>query len=187
MDKKSKKPAKSAAPKRKILRAHVTHLEMSHPLHKHFPVPTRPVLALMRAENIPVHYYRYIYELVGKEHHWQERRFMGDKELDAVINDDESEISILYADGCPAGFFEISTAGLPDSTEIVYFGIAPRYQGLGIGKWFLYAATKNAWNHNPAKVKVHTNTLDSPAALVLYQRLGFVPVSTSDEEITPWE
>ncbi len=187
MNKKSNNPTKSPKPKKTVLHAHVTHLEMSHPLHKHLPVPTRPVLALIRAEKIPVHFYRYIYEFVGKEHHWQERRFMGDKEIDLLINDDDCEISVLYADGCPAGFFEISTEGLPEYTEIVYFGIGPDYQGLGIGKWFLYAAIKNAWNHNPKKVKVHTNTLDHPVALALYQQLGFVPVSTSDEEITPWE
>ena len=187
MDNKNSKTGKGQKPKRKVLKAHVTHLEMHHPLSTHIPVPTRPVLALMRAENIPVHFYRYLYELVGKEHHWQERRLMGDRELSQIINGEDYEINVLYADGCPAGFFEISTEGLPESTEIIYFGIGPDHQGLGIGKWFLSAAIRNAWIPKPKKVKIHTNTLDNPAALALYQRLGFSPVSTSDEEIIPWE
>jgi hypothetical protein len=35
-------------------------------------------------------------------------------------------------------------------------------------------------------VTIHTNTLDSPRALQLYQKMGFVPVGWSEEEVTPW-
>ena len=39
----------------------------------------------------------------------------------------------------------------------------------------------------PAKITVHTNTLDHPAALPLYQKLGFVPVAVSEGDVEAWE
>ena len=169
------------------LKAHVTHLELAHRMQRHIPVPIKPTLALMRAQHIPVPYYRYLYEMVGKPWHWEARRKMTDKKLDQVINGPQAEIHVLYADGCPAGFFELNTEALPDIVSIPYFGLGKAYQGVGVGKWFLSAAIGNAWVHNPQKLTVTTNTLDHPAALPLYQKLGFVPVAVSDEEITPWE
>ena len=177
---------KSTKSSKKKMTAHVTHLEMSHPHFKNIPVPTRPVIALIRAKNIPVNYYRYIYELVGKAFHWQERRIMKDAELFARINDEDTEINILYADGCPAGFFELDKSNVPEFVEIVYLGLGADYQGLGLGKWLLSTAISAAWAHNPGKVILQTNTLDHPAALPLYQKMGFSPVATSTEEVIPW-
>lgn len=173
-------------PAAKKLKAHVTHLEMSNAPLRNVPVPTRPIIALIRAENIPVDFYRYLYELVGKEHHWEDRRNLNDANLYSIINHENTEISILYADGCPAGFFELNKEDHPSSIEILYFGLGKNYQGLGLGKWFNYAAISAAWLHKPEKVKIQTNTLDHPAALQLYQRFGFSPVATEDVEITPW-
>lgn len=171
----------------KKLLARVTHLEMNSPHSRYIAVPTRPVIALMRAQYIPAEYYRSLYELVGKAHHWQNRRTTPDAELYAMINDENCEIHILYADGCPAGFFELDLTSEPQSVEIVYFGLGTDYQGLGLGKWFLSAAISAAWARKPEKVVVTTNSLDHPAALPLYQKLGFSPVRVSEEEITPWK
>ncbi|MEO0329623.1 MAG: GNAT family N-acetyltransferase [Pseudomonadota bacterium] len=172
--------------KLKLLSAHVTHMEMDRPHGYAIPVPTRPALALMKASNIPPHYYRYLYELVGKPHHWQDRRNLSSEELDAIINSSDCEVHVLYADGCPAGFFEYDLQKMPECIEIEYFGLGTDFQGLGFGKWFLSAAISNAWSLKPGKIAVSTNTLDHPAALPLYQKLGFSPVGVSDEEITPW-
>ena len=60
------------------------------------------------------------------------------------------------------------------------------YQGLGLGKWLLSTAISAAWAHKPGKIILQTNTLDHPAALPLYQKMGFSPVATSTEEIIPW-
>ncbi|MGI9351375.1 MAG: GNAT family N-acetyltransferase [Rhizobiaceae bacterium] len=169
------------------LSAHVTHLEMTHPPLRNLPIPTRPVIALMRAKNIPAEFYSFMYEIVGKAYHWEDRRNMSPAELYAVINDESCEIHVLYAEGCPAGFFELNKSKAPDSIEIRYFGLATEYQGLGLGKWFLSAAISAAWLHKPEKVIVETNTLDHPAALPLYQRLGFSPVRVSDVKIVPWD
>ncbi len=169
------------------LKTHVTFLEMYHLPLRHIPVPTKPTIALIRAENIPSRFYRYIYEMVGKQHHWEERRNLIDAKLYALVNHENTEISILYADGCPAGFFELNTENHPESIEILYFGLGKDYQGLGLGKWFAYAAISAAWAHKPEKITIQTNTLDHPAALQLYQRLGFSPVATADVEIEEWK
>lgn len=167
--------------------AQVTHLEMRNHTPRHIPVPTKPHLALMRASDIPTDFYQYMYRLVGKNHHWYERRKLCGAELYSIINDDHTHIDYLYADGCPAGFFELDTSKLPDQVEIVYFGLAPYYQGMGLGKWFLSAAISAAWNYNPDVVSLHTNSLDHPSALQLYQRMGFSPVGTSEETVEIWE
>jgi GNAT superfamily N-acetyltransferase len=169
------------------LSAHVTHLEMSHAPTRVYPVPTRPVTALMAARNIPPEFYSFLYELVGKPCHWYDRRNMDSDELYNLINDPCCEIGVLYADGCPAGFYELDTEHLPGKVEIRYFGLAEDYQGMGLGKWFLATTIKAAWAHKPEKVSIETNTLDHPAALQLYQRMGFSPIAVSDVEIEPWD
>ena len=60
--------------KAKTLTARVTHLEMTSRPTKSVPLPSRPRTALLQAENMPVHFYRYLYEQIGKAHHWYERR-----------------------------------------------------------------------------------------------------------------
>ena len=159
---------------------------MNHAPAQSVPIPTRPKIALIRAENIPVDFYRYLYELVGKDHHWEDRRHIPEPNLYSIINHENTEISVLYADGCPAGFFELNKESHPNSIEILYFGLGRDYHGLGLGKWFTYAAISAAWAHKPEKIKIQTNTLDHPAALQLYQRLGFSPVATEDVEIEAW-
>lgn len=181
------KTGKRGKAARKKIAARITYLEMDHPPARHIPVPTRPTIALMKTQFISAEYYRFLYEMVGKPHHWEERRDMDDAELYAVINDDDCEIHALYADGCPAGFFELNLAEFPESISIAYFGLGVEYQGLGLGKWFLSSAVSAAWSHKPAKIKVQTNTLDHPAALPMYQKLGFSPVGIGEEQITPWD
>ena len=175
------------AKKRKLLTARVTYLEMNSRPTTTVPRPTRPRLALMRAEHVPVHFYRYLYEQVGRDYHWYLRRVMADGDLDATVNSSDTQIDVLYADGCPAGFFELNLAKLPDEVELAYFGLCRDHLNLGLGKWFLWSAVDAAWEHGPKILTVHTNSLDHPRALPLYQRLGFEPVGIGEETIEPWD
>lgn len=165
----------------------VTHLEMTSPPSTRAPMPSRPRLALMRAPVIPLAFYRYIYEQVGKPVDWMVRREMDDAELSAIIHDENTEIQVLYADGAPAGFFELDLKRKPDEVEIVYFGLSPDFHGIGIGKFFFSETLDAAWAHAPSKVTLHTNTLDSPKALHIYQKSGFVPCGYSEEVVTHWD
>lgn len=171
---------------RKLI-ARITHLEMTSPPAMRIPVPVGQKLALMRVDAIPLHFYRYLYEQVGKPHHWMLRRSIADSDLSAALHRPETRIEVLYVDGAPAGFFELDLSSVPNSVEIVYFGLMREFQGRALGRFFLSSAIFAAWSHQPHKVTIHTNTLDSPRALQLYQKMGFVPVSWSEEEVEPWQ
>jgi GNAT superfamily N-acetyltransferase len=171
----------------RLLTARITFLEMRQPPAHLPPMPGRPRLALLRAPAIPLPYYRYLYEQVGKPHHWMLRRKMNDAALAAAVHAETTEITVLYADGAPAGFFELDFAGLPGRAELAYFGLCRTHTGLRLGRWFLGEAVAAMWARKPGIVAVHTNTLDHPAALPLYQRLGFEPVGVGEETVEAWE
>ncbi len=157
------------------LKVHVTRLEMTAAPRTSLPVPVNVQTAIMRAPEIPLHFYRYLYRQIGKRWQWYERLRMSDEALSAVIHGKNVSISVLYVDGAPAGFFELATLE-DDVVELSYFGLFERAMGLGIGKWFLLQALYAAWRDNPVKVTVTTNNLDHPRAIQLYQMMGFSPV-----------
>ncbi|MBI1365947.1 MAG: GNAT family N-acetyltransferase [Alphaproteobacteria bacterium] len=126
----------------------------------------------MRAENPPVHFYRYIYRLVGDPYHWVSRRRLTDGELAAILSDPAVYIYVLYLAGAPAGFAEIDFR-TGKTAEIKFFGLAPEAIGRGLGRYFLTNAIEMAWDLGPKRVRLETCTLDHPAALPLYQKLGF--------------
>jgi len=172
--------AKKPAP----LKAHVTSLEMTAPPKASLPVPVNIQTAIIRAPEIPLHYYRYLYRQVGKRWHWYKRLRMSDEELSATLHNPRTSVTVLYVNGAPAGFFELFKES-DDVIELSYFGLFERAIGLGIGKWFLLQALYAAWQDNPQKVTVTTNTLDHPRALQLYQMMGFSPVSTYEALVPP--
>lgn len=173
--------------KPKRLTARVTYLEMTAQPERHVAAPLGPKIAVMRAAAIPLHFYRYLYALVGRPHHWSLRRSLSDEALAAEIQAATCDISVLYVDGAPAGFFELDLSRLQDEAAILYFGLVPDFQGRGLSRFFLAEAIAAAWAHEPSKVTIHTNTLDSPRALQLYQKAGFSPVAWSEEQVEAWE
>jgi GNAT superfamily N-acetyltransferase len=171
----------------RMLSARITHLEMAaRPLHR-VPAPMGAQLAVMRAPSMPLHFYRYLYEKVGKPHHWEVRRRMDDDALAAIIHATTTLIDVLYVDGAPAGFVEIDLSQAPEKAEIEYFGLMREFQGRGLSKFFLSCAIHAAWQHDPRALVIQTNSLDSPRALQLYQKMGFAAVGTSQIEIEAWD
>ncbi|HEV7433653.1 MAG TPA: GNAT family N-acetyltransferase [Pseudorhizobium sp.] len=166
------------------LTAHVTRLEMTGPPRISLPVPVNLQTAVIRAPAIPLHFYRYLYRRVGKRWHWYNRLRLSDEQLSAIIHHPRVSVTVLYVNGAPAGFFELSKEA-EDWTELSYFGLFDHAIGLGIGKWFLQQALYAAWQDMPAKVTVTTNTLDHPRALQLYQMMGFSPVATNEAIVQP--
>ena len=152
----------------------VTLLEMTAPPAQHVSAPSNLKLALMRAEDPPVHFYRYLYDTIGRDHHWIDRARLSDAELAEAITADGIEIFAAYCNGVPAGFFELDGRS-GQEVWLAYFGIMPEFRGRGLGKWLLSEALAAAWLKEPERVRVETCTLDDPRALPLYQRMGFVP------------
>jgi GNAT superfamily N-acetyltransferase len=150
----------------------ITYLEQTQ--RPMLPTPARPPgkIAILRAENPPTVFYRYLYRLIGDPHHWMSRRKLSDGELSRIICDDKVHIYVLYAGGVPAGMAEID-ARSPPAAELKFFGVAPEYQGAGMGRYFLTHVIDLAWSLAPSRLRLETCTLDHPAALPLYQKLGF--------------
>jgi GNAT superfamily N-acetyltransferase len=160
----------------------VTFLEMTAKPSALPPPTPRGKVAILRAQNPPVHYYRYLYNTVGDAYFWVDRRKLSDDALAAIIQDPKEELYVLYSDGNPAGFAELDMreAGI---AQLAYFGLMPEAVGKRLGYFFLYHAIGNAWSHPITKLLVNTCTLDHPRALPLYQRLGFVAYSREDRYI----
>ena len=167
-----------------VLEDTITYLEMlARPAGRRFPAPLE-TLALMRAENCTVSFYRHLYDTVGEPWLWFERRMIGDLALAAQIGKPTIEIFVLYVHGVPAGFFELDTAA-PRETKLCYFGLIPDFIGRRLGPYLLQAAIDRAWSRPIDRFWLHTSTFDHPKALRVYQRAGFVvyarrPVSFDD-------
>ena len=129
-------------------------------------------VAILRAENPPVHFYRYLYELIGDPYFWVSRRNLDDENLHEIISDESVYVYVLYAGGVPAGMAELD-ARKKNLVEIKFFGLAPEFIGRGLGRYFLRQTIDLAWSLNPERVRLETCTLDHPRALPLYQRFGF--------------
>ena len=70
----------------------VTYLEMTAPpINPTLPRPALPI-ALLRTPNIPVSFYRYLYETVGEDWLWYERRRIDDETLCTLIHDKAVEV-----------------------------------------------------------------------------------------------
>jgi len=160
----------------------VTFLEMTKKPSV-FPPPTpKRKVALLRAENPPPHFYRYLYNTVGGPYLWVDRRDIDDAALAAIVHDADVELYVLYVDGCPAGMAELDFRK-KSIGQISYFGLMPDFIGKRLGYFFLYHTVSNAWIRPIESLKVNTCTLDHPRALPLYQRMGFVPYSREDRYI----
>lgn len=150
----------------------ITYLEQTaRPV---LPAPGRPPgkIAIMRAEQPPPSFYRYLYRLIGDAHHWMSRRRLSDGELTRIISDPRVYIYVLYVGGVPLGMGEVDARNAA-AAELKFFGVAPAAQGRGLGRYFLTHVIDLAWSLSPGKLRLETCTLDHPAALPLYQKLGF--------------
>jgi GNAT superfamily N-acetyltransferase len=175
-------PAQTRKPK--ALKAHITRLEMTSAPRQSLPLPVNLTTALMRVQDIPLPFYRFLYTQVGRRWHWVERLRMTDDKLTAILRDRRTHVTVLYVNGAPAGFYELFQEN-EELVELSHFGLIEHALGMGVGKWFLLQALYAAWALEPQKVSVTTNNLDHPRALQLYQMYGFNPVSTSDALVRP--
>jgi GNAT superfamily N-acetyltransferase len=136
-------------------------------------------LALLRAVAPPVSFYRYLYNHVGEQWFWIERRQLEDDELAALIADERLEIPVLYVDGVPAGFAELDArTQISDAVvRLTHIGLVPEFLGRGYGRYLLRCTLNAAWAREPTEVSTRTSTLDHPRASTMLQRAGFVAQS----------
>jgi GNAT superfamily N-acetyltransferase len=160
----------------------VTFLEMRARPSAIPPPQPKGKIALLRAQRPPVHFYRYLYDAIGRGYHWVDRKKLSDLQLAALLAENRLELYVLYVDGCPAGMAELEFRDAA-TANLAYFGLIPEYIGRRLGYFFLYHTALNAWTKPISRFLVNTCTLDHPRALPLYQRLGFAPYSREDRFI----
>lgn len=165
-----------------LLQTTVTFLEMHAEPNLRVAQPVNMRLMLLRAERPTVPFYRFLYDSVGRPYHWIDRKQIDDEELAGIIQHQDVEVWVLYVDGQPAGYFEIDGRE-KETVELQYLGLIPDFHGRGLGKWLLAEAIRACWARKPERVIVETCTLDGPAALPLYQKLGFTPYARKDKTV----
>ncbi|HZS35185.1 MAG TPA: GNAT family N-acetyltransferase [Polyangia bacterium] len=158
----------------------VTYLEMREPPSDRPTAPLRDDLQIVHARKPTVSFYRYLYDTIGERWLWTDRsrKKLSDAELAAILGDERVEVWVLYAAGVPAGYVELDRR-VGGEIEVAYFGLIPEFVGQGLGAYLLDWAIHRAWAQpRLGRLWVHTQTLDHPRALPLYQRLGFKPYKT---------
>jgi GNAT superfamily N-acetyltransferase len=151
----------------------VTHLAM----HAPFGFSTEPVvwpagLSFLPVENIALDDYRRLYDSVGRDWHWVNRRHLTDRQLASLIHHPACHIRVLYRGNKPIGFVELNSRKLPE-VEIVFVGLVSVEIGLGLGQLMVRAALTEIAALKAERIIIQTCTLDHPNALPLYQRFGF--------------
>jgi GNAT superfamily N-acetyltransferase len=150
----------------------VTFLEMTEPPTRAPLLPPSAGIEVRHAVRPTISFYRYLYDAIGEDWMWYERKLLGDAELAAIIHDPKVEVNVLWLDGVPAGLAELDRRDQPD-VELAYFGIVPEFIGQGVGRFLLDWAIHHAWQPRPRRFWVHTCDLDHPRALGVYQKAGF--------------
>ena len=143
------------------------------------PPQPRGKVALLRVEKPTNHFYRYLYDTIGADYFWVDRKKLTLEKLAETIQDPLNLLYVLYTEGNPAGMAELDLRK-EGVCNISYFGLMPEVVGRRLGSFFLYHTCINAWLNPIQRLTVNTCTLDHPRALPLYQRMGFTAYSREE-------
>ena len=152
-----------------------TFLELGSPAELVAAPAPMPAPAIERVEPCSPELFRFLYAEVGRAFQWTDRLSWSDETIRGHLAQPGVSIWLMSWEAKPAGYFELRQHG-DGSVEIAYFGLLPDFIGRGWGKYLLTRATQTAWGLQPARVWLHTCTLDHPAALPNYIKRGFRPV-----------
>ncbi|HEX5281186.1 MAG TPA: GNAT family N-acetyltransferase [Micropepsaceae bacterium] len=173
---------KRAGGRPRELRATVTFLAMENRSTVTPPPPPLLKTALLKCENPAVHFYRYLYDTVGRPWYWIERRQWSDDRLKAHLANEKVALYALYLGGVPGGMAELDFRERSVG-QLSYFGLMPEFIGRRIGPWFLHQIVELCWAEPVSRLLVNTCTLDYKKALVTYQRAGFIPYARTERTV----
>ncbi|EQB01499.1 GNAT superfamily N-acetyltransferase [Sphingobium wenxiniae] len=157
----------------------VTHLEMRE-RPRPAPIPSAP-LRLVPWKEPGLDAYRALFRRVGAPWLWFSRLVMDDAALSAIIHDPAVAVyAVTDPRGVEVGLLELDFRSPPDC-ELAFIGLIPDLNGKGFGQWLMAQAKALAWRKDVERFRVHTCTLDSPAALGFYRKHGFRPVAREVE------
>lgn len=125
--------------------------------------------------------YRALFRRVGGPWLWFSRLVPDDAGLSALVAAPGVEVHAAEdGTGAAVGLLELDFR-TPGACEIAFLGLAPELTGRGHGRWLMAVALACAWRAGIGRVRVHTCTLDHPAALPFYRRHGFVAFARAVE------
>src|SRR5437867_6833941 len=156
-----------------------TYLELSRESQFRPGFGASPDLVIERVERPTPELYRRCYRTVGEAFHWRDRWDWTDAQIRAHLADPAIALYVAVRIGrggeALVGWYELRTVAEDRSVEIAYFGLVPAELGRGLGKHLLSCAVRDAWALRPAPARVwlHTCTLDHPNALPNYAARGF--------------
>jgi GNAT superfamily N-acetyltransferase len=161
-----------------------THLEMTSPNQWIEKQTERTDVLVMRAEAPNPDLNHFLFMSVGLPWQWYSRLAWHRSDWQQYLNSADVQTWVGYIKGTPFGYFELEKQSGTD-VEIKFFGLLPAFIGQGLGSYLLSRTIEQAWAMGPARVWVHTCTLDHPTALGNYQNRGFkaFKVETDWEEI----
>lgn len=121
---------------------------------------------------------RFLYEEVGRDHHWVDQLGRDDAQWQAHA--EQVETWLAWEHGTPAGYGELWRVDR-QTVDVGYFGLLPAFEGHGIGGHLLSEVTRRAWSLEPSRVTVNTCELDGEHALANYRARGFEVVREASE------
>jgi GNAT superfamily N-acetyltransferase len=145
----------------------VTFLEMNA-RPQPAPIPQSP-LKMERWDFVDPARYRDLFRRVGARWLWFSRLAMADAELLDKVGEVHE---VLDADGASVGMIELDF-GAPALCQIRFLALVPELAGQGHGRWLFAQTLRRAWADGIGQIRVHTCSLDHPAALPAYLRAGF--------------
>jgi ribosomal protein S18 acetylase RimI-like enzyme len=156
----------------------VTYME----LRESPPPPTpRSGPECIAGERLSLQKYVALYRSVGEPLRWDQRLLMPQAQLAALLDSGSVDIYVLRdEDGSALGFCEFERGAFPE-IELKNFGLIPEAQGRGLGLWLLSVALCEEWKYRPARIWLHTDTWDHPAAIGVYERAGLRVYAVRDE------
>ena len=148
-----------------------TDLELADPEQlRPAPPPRLDGVEIARVEPPDGALNRWFYETVGAPYRWTDRLGRSDQQWQAYAESVETWVAAVR--GERAGYFELRVER--DGVEIAYFGLLGAFHGAGLGGHLLTFALNRGLELGRV-VRVHTNTLDGPAALPNYLARGMRP------------
>jgi GNAT superfamily N-acetyltransferase len=136
-------------------------------------------------ERLALGEYLALYRNVGEPVRWDQRLRMAEAQLQALLDSEHLNIYVLRsAERGALGFCEFDRSRFPE-VELKNFGLVREAQGRGLGSWLLSVALCEEWKSLPARIWLHTDSWDHPAASRVYERAGFRAYAVRDEVAGP--
>ena len=131
-------------------------------------------------ERLSISEYLDLYRRIGEPFRWDQRLRMPRADLIRLLESERSATYVLRDNGGQAlGLCEFERCS--PHIELKNFGLIPAAHGKGLGSWLLRTALHSEWKLQPARIWLHTDNWDHPAAMHVYESAGFRIYSVREE------